>query len=110
MLRQLGAVDYFRDGADRHAAPPAILGLYDELFRMSAAMRDVEAVVRRVAASQAPVLFEGETGTGKGLVAAMVHAVSERATGPWVALPCGALRTRSAIALTVGLSKRRGRV
>ena len=49
------------------------------------------AQIRRVAASEAPVLIEGETGTGKELVARAVHYWGVRDTGPFVPVNCGAL-------------------
>jgi DNA-binding NtrC family response regulator len=64
---------------------------YERLFRTSAAMRAVETVVVRAATGDGPVLIEGETGTGKELVAEAIHALSKRAAGPCVKLPCGAL-------------------
>ena len=47
--------------------------------------------VRRVARSQAPVLIEGETGSGKELVARAIHYGGVRGAGPFVPLNCGAL-------------------
>ncbi|HEY4242797.1 MAG TPA: sigma-54 dependent transcriptional regulator [Kofleriaceae bacterium] len=57
----------------------------------SAAMQRVLAVLRRVAASDVPLLVTGETGAGKGAVARAVHAESARASGPFVAVNCAAL-------------------
>jgi DNA-binding NtrC family response regulator len=47
--------------------------------------------LRRVAASDAPVLVEGETGCGKELAARAVHAWGQRSKGPFVPVNCGAL-------------------
>jgi two-component system response regulator GlrR len=47
--------------------------------------------LRRVAASDAPVLVEGETGCGKELAARAVHAWGARSSGPFVPVNCGAL-------------------
>ena len=54
-------------------------------------MRQVETMVRQVAAADINVLITGESGTGKELVARSVHALSGRAKGPFVAFNCGAL-------------------
>ena len=47
--------------------------------------------LERVGPSEATVLIQGETGTGKELVAGHVHALSERQDGPFVAINCAAL-------------------
>ncbi len=55
------------------------------------AIQDVFRAVRRVAGSDAQVLVSGESGTGKELVARAIHRLSERASGPFVAINCGAI-------------------
>ena len=55
------------------------------------AMRELLAILARVAPSDLPVLIEGETGTGKELVARAVHQSSPRAAFPFVAVNCGAM-------------------
>lgn len=57
----------------------------------SKALEDVLDLVRRVAPSRATVLIEGETGTGKELVAQAIHQNSDRARGPFVAVHAAAL-------------------
>jgi two-component system response regulator PilR (NtrC family) len=54
-------------------------------------MREVRALVQKVARSMAPVLVQGESGTGKELVARAIHEMSPRATGPFIAVNCGAI-------------------
>ena len=64
---------------------------FGELVAESLAMREVFAVLELAAASDATVLLEGETGTGKELAARALHEASPRRRGPFVAVDCGAL-------------------
>jgi DNA-binding NtrC family response regulator len=57
----------------------------------SAVMQDVLKTLRQVAPTHFAVLIEGETGTGKELIARGVHAVSTRSTKPFIAVNCGAI-------------------
>lgn len=54
-------------------------------------MREVYQLTRKFAASSASVLLMGETGTGKELIASALHELSERASGPFIRVNCGAL-------------------
>jgi two-component system response regulator AtoC len=69
-------------------APP---GAARSFVAQSAPMRRLLADVARVAPKDVTVLVRGETGTGKELVASMVHAQSRRASGPLVRFNCGAI-------------------
>ena len=57
----------------------------------SPAMCQVRMLVDKVSRSMAPVLVTGESGTGKELVARAIHQASARASGPFVAVNCGAI-------------------
>jgi DNA-binding NtrC family response regulator len=62
-----------------------------QLVGSSPAMKRLSELISRVAASDASVLIQGETGTGKELVARAVHDASPRHAGPFVALNCAAV-------------------
>jgi formate hydrogenlyase transcriptional activator len=57
----------------------------------SAALRRVLGMVRVVALTDATVLIDGETGTGKELIAQAIHNYSDRSNGPFVKVNCGAI-------------------
>jgi DNA-binding NtrC family response regulator len=57
----------------------------------SPAMLEVARVTRQVAPSRACVLIVGETGTGKELIARAIHDLSQRSSGPYIRVNCGAL-------------------
>ncbi len=62
-----------------------------EMIGSSAGMVDVYKTISRVAPTDATVLVEGETGTGKELVARLIHRNSKRADQPFVPVDCGAI-------------------
>src|ERR1700692_2286117 len=57
----------------------------------SAALRRVLGMVRIVAPTNATVLINGETGTGKELIAEAIHNCSDRSNGPFVKVNCAAI-------------------
>jgi DNA-binding NtrC family response regulator len=65
--------------------------LETEMIGISSSMVEIYKTVSRVAPTDATVVIEGETGTGKELVARMIHRFSERAKQPLVAVDCTAI-------------------
>ena len=64
---------------------------FEHLHSKDPVMRDVFDTVQKVAATNSRVLIEGETGTGKQLVARAIHTQSQRRNGPLVELNCAAV-------------------
>ena len=62
-----------------------------EIVGDSPQMTRVKTLIERIAPTESSVLIQGETGTGKELVARSVHEHSQRAKQPFVAVNCGAL-------------------
>jgi DNA-binding NtrC family response regulator len=64
---------------------------FSDIVHRSQAMKRVILRARRVAPRSVPVLIEGETGTGKELLARAIHRASPRREKPFVAVNCGAI-------------------
>jgi DNA-binding NtrC family response regulator len=62
-----------------------------EMIGSSPRMIEIYKTLSKVAPTDATVLIEGETGTGKELIARMIHANSKRAQQPFVPVDCGAI-------------------
>ncbi len=73
------------DDAEIEDPPPT------ELVGSSAPMIEIYKTISRVAPTDATVLLEGETGTGKELIAQMIHSNSHRAQQPFVPVDCGSV-------------------
>jgi two-component system response regulator AtoC len=74
-------------GADRTGIlPPA-----DIIFGRSAAMQNVRQRIDKVAASGVPILIQGDSGTGKGLVARFIHNSSSAPDTPFIKVNCAAI-------------------
>jgi formate hydrogenlyase transcriptional activator len=96
-----GAVDYVTKPFDLEELLARIrthLGLRKEIRPVSAQddslvgeLKQVRAQITQVAATDTTVLIQGETGTGKELVARAIHAASRRSERPLVAVNCAAL-------------------
>ncbi len=62
-----------------------------EMVGGSLRMREIYGLIERIAPTEATVLIEGETGTGKDLVARTLHNMSRRKNGPFIVVDCGAV-------------------
>lgn len=74
----------------RLKAPESAVG-FDGLVANASATKRAIKIASRGAASNIPMLIEGESGVGKEVFARAIHAASNRADGPFVAVNCGAL-------------------
>ncbi|HZS08891.1 MAG TPA: sigma-54 dependent transcriptional regulator [Blastocatellia bacterium] len=77
--------------SQRLEAPATRLGYQEGIVTRSVKMRDVLTEIDRVAPSNAPVLINGESGSGKELVARAIHRASQRSGKPFVDLNCAAV-------------------
>ena len=66
-------------------------GLFGGMFGTGQKTQEMFSAIRKVAATEAPVLLLGESGTGKEKAALAVHCRSPRRAGPFVAINCGAI-------------------
>jgi DNA-binding NtrC family response regulator len=72
----------------RAASPLPSREGFGKLVGASEAMRRLYPLCERLAAAQVPVIIEGETGTGKEVLAESLHQKSPRASGPFVVFDC----------------------
>ena len=64
---------------------------FDKVLGSSVKMREIFAILEKVAPSDLTVMLTGDTGTGKELVARGIHNISQRSKKPFVVLDCGAI-------------------
>ncbi|WP_126453552.1 sigma-54-dependent transcriptional regulator [Sulfuriflexus mobilis] len=76
-------------GTKTASAPPADTS--QELLGESASIQRTRETIKKLARSQAPVYISGESGSGKELVARLVHELGPRAAKPFVPVNCGAI-------------------
>jgi two-component system response regulator PilR (NtrC family) len=65
--------------------------ILDRMIGRSDSIKRVRRTIVKLARSQAPVMISGESGTGKELAAQLIHDLSPRAGGPFIAVNCGAI-------------------
>jgi DNA-binding NtrC family response regulator len=89
MLDAIERAESARDGGEKEAAEEEMPET--EMIGFSPAMVEIYKTVARVAPTDATVIIEGETGTGKEMVARMIHRRSLRANAPFVAVDCASI-------------------
>ena len=89
----IGGVETFRDMSMVEQLRKEITSGYccEDIISQSHKMREIFAILPNIAASDATVLLEGETGTGKELFARAIHNLSSRKNKPFIAVNCSAL-------------------
>lgn len=65
----------------------------DLLIGRSPPIQNLRTAIKKIARSQAPVFVTGESGTGKEVVANLIHRLSNRSEGAFIAINCGAIPT-----------------
>lgn len=93
LLHRLAKVGDLRGlRAENRVLRRLVLNVNDKVFSFnSPAMREVEHMAAKVAHTNSTVLVTGESGTGKGVIARMIHQQSQRADGPFIPVNCGAI-------------------
>ncbi|MCU0689809.1 MAG: sigma 54-interacting transcriptional regulator [Polyangiaceae bacterium] len=76
---------------DAGFAEPPVTARFGKLIGASPEMRRLYPLCDRLAASAVPVIIEGETGTGKEVLAESLHELGPRASGPFVVFDCTAV-------------------
>ncbi len=82
-------VDVRREVRRQRVAPPPAPG--DLVMGRNPAMREIMRLVQRVAVQSTNVLIQGESGTGKDVLANLIHRLSPRAKQPFVPINCAAI-------------------
>ena len=65
--------------------------IFRDIVGESASMKEIFDIIERIADSDTTIIINGETGTGKGVIAKAIHHCSHRHKGPFVQINCGAI-------------------
>lgn len=89
----VGGVEIFRDVSDMESLRNELEGRhrFHDIIGHSEEMREIFSIIPQVAESDAPVLIDGPSGTGKELIAQAIHDLSLRKDKTFVRVNCGAL-------------------
>ena len=81
----------FNASEERVEIQPSAEAQCGDLIGQNARMREIYAIIEKIAPTATTVVIEGETGTGKEVVAQSIHKLSRRADGPLIIFDCGAV-------------------
>ncbi len=70
---------------------PSSKKAFGEVYGQSLEMRNIFGILERVASTDVTIILEGETGTGKELLARAIHGNSSRVKGPFVVFDCSSV-------------------
>jgi transcriptional regulator with GAF, ATPase, and Fis domain len=73
------------------AVMPSTRDRFGDIIGTNIKMREIFGILEKIAPTNATILIEGETGTGKEVVAQTIHKMSQRAGKPFVVFDCGAV-------------------
>ena len=65
--------------------------IFDNIIGQSDPMKEIFSVIEKVSNSSTTIIINGETGTGKGLIARAIHESSDRSNNPFIQINCGAI-------------------
>ncbi len=88
---RVGDTELRVDAGESAAVPLPTATRFGRVLGASAAMRRIYPLLERIALTDVPVVIEGETGTGKEVVAESIHECGARASGPYVVFDCTAV-------------------
>ena len=89
---KLGESEFTFEPADEKIrVEPAETTKYGDIVGQNVRMRQIFHILDRISTSAATVVIEGETGTGKEVVARTIHQKSTRSNGPFIVFDCGAV-------------------
>ena len=81
----------FQPVDEQIAVVPLATETFGRIVGRSINMREIFGIIEKIAPTSATVVIEGETGTGKEVVARTIHEMSKRADEPFIVFDCGAV-------------------
>ncbi|NMM63558.1 sigma-54-dependent Fis family transcriptional regulator [Clostridium sp. P21] len=92
----IGIVITFREIQDVHRLVSKVIGYnasynFEDIITQNKKMKDVIKLGKKIAKTDSNILIQGQSGTGKELIAQSIHSYSDRKSGPFVAVNCASI-------------------